>query len=293
MPEVPAPAPGRHVIDTILVPLDGSEAAARVLPVAAELADRLDAEIRLVAVADHGRGVAELRAALDSAPIRAERVRREVLTEADPAQALAEHLRTLEHPAVCMASHGRGRSAAVLGSVAADLVSAVRVPVVLAGPGLGDVAPWMREPHRRSGVVACVDEVVDSAAALVAVAFAWGELLSEPVEIVTVAEPVPSPIEPRPARRRFGPEGDPEAFLDSLVAPIRASGGAIAPHVLWDPISPADGLRDHLRGNPPVLVVVGTRGRHGIARMLAGSVAAGIVRISPAPVLVVAQAESG
>jgi nucleotide-binding universal stress UspA family protein len=280
------------VIETILVPLDGSEAAARALPVAAGLADRLGAEIHLVAVADHGRSVAELRAALDRAPMRADRVRREVLTEAEPAPALAAHLRTLAHPAVCMASHGRGRSAAILGSVAAELVAAVRVPVVVAGPALDDVAPWAPEPHSRSGVVACVNEIMESAAPLVAVALAWGELLSEPVEIVTVAEPVPSPIESRQARRRFGPDGDPEAFLESLVTPIRAGGPAIGTRVLWDPISPADGLRDHLRGHAPSLVVVGTRGRHGVARMLAGSVAAGIVRISPAPVLVVAHAES-
>jgi nucleotide-binding universal stress UspA family protein len=289
-PEVAVPeGPEKLTIETILVPLDGSDLAERALPVAQELAKRLGAEIHLVAVAGHGRRVAEMDVALDGAPIGTERVHRVVLAEADPVRALVAHLGTLAHPAVCMATHGRGRSAAILGSVAAELVTAAGAPVVVVGPAIGDVAPWIPVPREPAGVVACVDKSPASAG-LVWAAVAWGGLLGESVEVVVVAEPVPAPIGSAPARRRFGPDGDPEVHLESLVAPARQGGAVIFTRVLWDPISPAEGVRDHLREHPASLVVVGTRGRQGVARILAGSVGAGIVRNSPSPVLLLARA---
>jgi hypothetical protein len=76
-------------------------------------------------------------------------VDRLVVVDLDPAGAIHEALR-LHLAVACLASHGRGRSAAVIGSVATEVVARGHDPVVVVGP--------MVEPHRgRHGVVACLD----------------------------------------------------------------------------------------------------------------------------------------
>ncbi len=52
-------------VDSVIVPLDGSDLAATALPVATRIADRLDARLRLVAVGADDRGK-DLRAYLDT-----------------------------------------------------------------------------------------------------------------------------------------------------------------------------------------------------------------------------------
>jgi nucleotide-binding universal stress UspA family protein len=120
------------------------------------------------------------------------------------------------------------------------------------------------------------------------VALGWARLLGERVTVATVAEPVPEPLRPeKPARRTFGPDGDVEAFLESLVAPWRQRGHEVETLALYDPISPAEGLQAHLMDNPASLVVVSSHARNGPTRIVFGSRAAGIVRLSPSPVLLV------
>ncbi len=57
--------------------------------------------------------------------------------------------------------------------------------------------------------------------------------------------------------------------------------------VVYDPISPADGIRTYLDQHPAGLVAVTTHARTGLARAVFGSQAASIVRVSPVPVLTV------
>jgi nucleotide-binding universal stress UspA family protein len=127
-----------------------------------------------------------------------------------------------------------------------------------------------------------------ASAALLPIGLGWAELLEEPLTVTTVVEPVPPPVRPdHPARRRFGPDGDVEAFLDGLVAPARRQGHKVEALPLYDPISPASGLELYLRDNPATLVVVASHARTGPTRIVFGSEAAAIVRRSPSPVLVV------
>ncbi|MFC6719350.1 universal stress protein [Natrialbaceae archaeon GCM10025810] len=56
---------------------------------------------------------------------------------------------------------------------------------------------------------------------------------------------------------------------------------------------PAQQICEHAREVDADLVVTGTRGRHGENRLLLGSVAERVVRISPVPVLSVRQLETG
>jgi nucleotide-binding universal stress UspA family protein len=213
---------------------------------------------------------------LVAAPARC--IEREVVVDLDPAAAIHEALRRRPHSVACMATHGRGRSAALWGSVANDVIARGHDPLILVGPFVD---------AERSGeqVIACVDESPESLVVLPA-ARRWAELLGERMAVLTVAEPVPDPIRPGPPQRRFGP-GDVEGFLNQTVAPLRAEGHDVATLAVYDPITPADGVCGYLEEHPAALVVVGSHARSGVARLALGSVAAGIVHRSVSPVLVV------
>ena len=272
-------------IQAVVLPLDGSEFAERVLPVAARLARALDADIHLFSAVTHPEDVGPREADLDVLAARYGRVRSSVVVDADPAGAIRGFVGALDDAVLCMPSHGRGRSAGVVGSVTSEVIARSPDPLIIVGPRIDDLAPGLAEGVSGSGVVVCIDEKPVSASVL-PVALRWAGLLREPTVLVTVAEPVPSPITGVPTHRHFGPQGDVEAYLVSLLAAADPRDIDVTTHVIWDPISPADGLRSYLRERPASLVVVGSRGRQGLARIVFGSVASGIVRTSPSPVLV-------
>lgn len=270
-------------VEVILVPLDGSSFSERAVPVAARLAGKLDAELLLFsAVPDADDVAARQRELAAVAPPGPGPVRRSVVVSLDPAGAIHEALRRVgrERALACMASHGRSRSAALVGSVATEVVARGHDPLLIVGP-------HPDEHPGGHGVMVAVDDTPASAA-LVPIGLGWAELLDEPLTVTTVAEPVPPPVRPdQPPRRRFGPDGDVEAFLEQLVEPARRQGHKVETLALYDPISPASGLELYLRDNPVTMVVVASHARTGPTRIVFGSEAAAIVRRSPSPVLMV------
>jgi nucleotide-binding universal stress UspA family protein len=201
------------------------------------------------------------------------------VVDADPAGAIHEAVRRWHPSVACLASHGRGRAAAITGSVATDVVARGHDPVVLVGP-LFDPLP------ARCGVVACVDGT-PAAAALLDVAVWWAQLLVEPLMVMTVAEPVPPPLAGGVVQRRFGPQGDADTWLELLTALARETLGEVDTAAVYDPISPAEGARRFLADRRPSIAVVASHARTGRSRLIHGSVAARIVYQSPSPVLVV------
>jgi nucleotide-binding universal stress UspA family protein len=270
-----APAP----IETILVAIDGSRFSERALLAAVPLAERLDARLFLFSAVESEEEANDRIGRL--ADLRPPGIRTEidVLPDPDPADAIATILDDLGNAVACIASRGRGRSAAVLGSVANEIVRRRRQPTIVAGPA------FSRERVGR-GVVACVDETPASAG-LLPVALQWSELLDDPLTVLIVAEPVLPPISPGAIpHRRFGP-ADAEPYLEQMVAPLRAQGHDIRTKVIYDPVSPASGLRHYLWDYPSTLVAVSSHLRRGLTRSVLGSVAASIVRQISVPALLV------
>lgn len=268
-------------VGTVLVPLDGSDFSRRALPYSALLAARLGATVHLLsAVADEDE-VAVREAKLAGIQARGCVVQRTVVVDLDPAGAVHQALKQLGSAVVCMATHGRGRSAGLVGSVATEVVARGHDPLILVGPLVGD-GPLGAD------VVTCVDETPASAA-LVPIGLGWARRLREALTVLTVAEPVPSPLDDRPERRRFGPDGDVDTFLEAMVAPVRSEAGDVPLRTMpvYDPISPASGVRSYVMDNPAFQVVVSSHARTGLSRIVLGSVAAAIVHHSTAPVLVV------
>lgn len=283
----PTPPPGEPAAPTrvgaVLVPCDGSDFSLAAIPAAAGLAQRLDAEVHLLSVVDADDDAEAAERALAGVHVAARAVHRTVVVGKDPAGAIHEALRGLDDAVACMATHGRARSAALVGSVATEVVARGRDPLVL-------VCPLVEPARHGTGVLACVDGGPASAP-LVAVAAGWSDLLGEPLTVLTVAEEAPEPVTGGPVRRRFGPDGDAGAVLDALARPYRDAGRDVATVVCEDPLSVASGIDRHLGEHPAALVVTNTRSRTGVRRLAFGSAAAAIVRHSPSPVLVVPRPE--
>ena len=268
-----------ETVDAVVIPLDGSELSLRAVPVGSALAGRVGARIHLVSAVETADEVAEREAALHAVSLPDREVHRHVVVDRDPAGAIHETLRRLAPAVACMATHGRGRAAALVGSVATDVLARGRDPVVLVGP-------FVDEQHKGQGVVACVDETLDAAVALASIAAGWAALVREPLRVITVAEPVPPSVREGAIQRRFGVDGDPEAYLHAVIEQLGTDDTAVEAHPVYDPISPAEGVSVYLEEHPAFLGVVMSRGRTGLARLVFGSVAAAIVHHSPSPLLV-------
>lgn len=73
-------------------------------------------------------------------------------------------------------------------------------------------------------------------------------------------------------------------LLDATTARVRAAGVPVET-ILRDGV-PATTIVDTARRSNCDLIVIGTHGRHGVARVFLGSCAEGVLRESPVPVLV-------
>jgi nucleotide-binding universal stress UspA family protein len=268
-----------HSVETLVVPVDGSEPARAGALAASGFAARLNAGVHLLsAVATHDE-VDARRDGLARLGVPSDRLTTEVVVDVQPALALSEAMRRLPGAVACVSTHGRGCSAALLGSVATEVVARSRKPLVL-------VCPFVDRAVDGRGVMACVDDG-PAAPLLVALAAGWAELLGEPLRVVSVAEAAAGSGARGRAGRRFGPDGDVDAFLDGLVGPLRAAGRAVETRALYDPVGAASGIGTHLRDAPATLVVAGGREHPGLARLVFGQVSGALVRHSPSPVLVI------
>ena len=131
----------------ILVPLDGSELAAKVLPQVADLAKSQNAEVVLLNVyPDWGEAASEevknliesevkkceLFVAQAAKDLEAQGVKASTAcVKGTPAQEIITYADKNGLDLIAMATHGRGEVAWVLGSVAEKVVSHATVPVLL------------------------------------------------------------------------------------------------------------------------------------------------------------------
>jgi nucleotide-binding universal stress UspA family protein len=167
-------------------------------------------------------------------------------------------------------------------SVGSQIIEYARRPLIIVGPA-GDASGLGRD------IAVALDGVHD-AAPLLSTAMAWAALLDAPLRLVTVYEPVlPDLRRPEHFTRRHGPPTDPDAYLDDLAVGLdRDPHDGIEAVALADPVSVADGLAQHLRDRPALLLVAGApRGKHpllpGVLRELVHHVSI--------PVLVVPNAQ--
>ncbi|RJR33216.1 MAG: universal stress protein [Deltaproteobacteria bacterium] len=137
------------MFNKILVPLDGSELAAKVLPFVLDLAKTHDSQVTLVYVfyvgesntfpnwieeaAAEERKSCELSLENAAKDLRAKGVKevKVVCLEGSPAREIIAYAKDNGMDLIAMSTHGKGEVAWVLGSVAEKVVSHATVPVLL------------------------------------------------------------------------------------------------------------------------------------------------------------------
>jgi nucleotide-binding universal stress UspA family protein len=264
----------------IVVPLDGSPFAERALPVAASVAAGLGADIHLVEVVtwhEREEGYEAAIRYLDSVSRRQRATGWDVVQHDDVGQALSEAVAGSPARMACIATHGRDRSAAVLGSVAASLLERSDRPAVLVGPEARAVTA------ADAPVVVAVDGTGGDEL-LVPVGLGWAARLARRLEIVTVAETAPAGHRDDAAPRAWGP-AEPETYVESLVGRAEGGGVTVASRVVYDPVGVRDGLVPLLDRTAALFVLGSGRGR-GVPRVL-GSHAARVVHDAAVPALAV------
>lgn len=195
----------------------------------------------------------------------------------DVVGAIRATARNLEPAVVCMATHGRSRSAAIVGSTFAALAVAGGEggePLVAVGPRLSlATGP---DPRR---TVACVDLAAPTepswlTAHLIDQAAMWARAFGHSLTLLTVAGAHDRPT----AERR----------VDVLAADPGIDDLRVDGVVLTGMGSPHAAIARHLAEHPATFLAAATHGRTGATRALFGSETARIIHHSPAPVLVVA-----
>jgi nucleotide-binding universal stress UspA family protein len=268
------------MLRNILIPLDGTEFAARALPFGIELASAANASVHVLGIAptdaelawthDHVYDEAK-RAGVDARDV-------EVRVDPDPVRELLKAA-DLEGTALCLASHDRMPLAAkLMHAVGSDVIARSRHPLVVVGPNAST-------EMLGSGVVVALDGV-GNAEPLLAVAASWALSLHERLRIVTVYEPILSDLRrPEHFSRDHGPPGDPDVYLAAMrerVADVGLSG--VDTVAIADPVSVRAGLEDHLVDTPARLLVLGG-GHRGVS--LSRGVARGVLETAPVPLLLV------
>jgi nucleotide-binding universal stress UspA family protein len=266
---------------TIVVPLDGSPFAERALRPAISIAARLDdASVLLLGCAPEDIDVAQ-RHLDDRSGLYAEvvPVGTRLVVGGDPAEVILATAETEPDAILCMATHGRGGVlSTVLGSVAKQVVCRSTRPLLLAGPHCRTALL----PAERGRLLVCSDGS-DFSDSIVPTAETWRERLGlEPwfTEVVGPDE------DPEPSHR---PEPNREVAaartrLDRLVARLPASTATTHTEVLHgEPARSIAWFADQL---PAALIAMATHGRSGFTRFTMGSVATGVVRHAPCPVLI-------
>ncbi|MGH8070158.1 MAG: universal stress protein [Candidatus Entotheonellia bacterium] len=272
----------------MLVPLDGSAQADRILPYASWLANRLQIPILLLSIVDlrvassaRGRGDVEqqLQQAID-------RLHREgvqatmAITAGRPAEEILGVAESQGCDLIVLStstrqSQGRG----TLGLVTDKVFHASQVPLLLIPPLAAE--PPMSLPHALTALIVSLD---GSALAEAALPFAeeLAQRLSAEV-ILARAVPFAGAI----VDEKAPPAGEVEAmaYLRSLTQKLQSEGLAVQSRTLGGP--PVEHLLDLASQTPHSLVVLTTHGRSALARWFVGSVAEGVVRAATVPVLVI------
>lgn len=267
---------------TIVVPLDGSEFAARALRPACAFAARIaDARVLVLncasEVVDEVQHHLDERAALFASTVDVDTC---ILGDAEPADGILQAVRSMPDALLCMATHGRGGlRTAVLGSVAEQVVRRACEPLVLVGPSCHTALL----AGERGRLLVCSDGSAFSNT-VVPAASLWSDQLGlEPwvAEVVVPDEEVAFPGQP--ARNRQ--VEDASARLDELAARLETPTSAASAQVLHGtpPSRSIIAFADQL---PASVIAMATHGRTGLTRTVMGSVATEVVRHAPCPVLV-------
>lgn len=269
----------------ILVPLDGSPAAAAALPLAESLARARAGELILLRVSPYQyQGAAQTAEARDYlavmvAGLAARGVRaRPALSDGEVAEAIVDEARGAPADLIVMTTHGRhGVARAVYGSVAERVLASSPVPVLLLR---ADEAPITR----LKTLLVPLDSDPGGAAALALARDLAVQLRSRIVLLRVLPLPDLS-MEAASDPPLDEARQDARRLLDGLSRRLIAHGVLAQSHIAIGPV--AESIVATARELRADLIVMDTRALTGARRALRGSVADTVVRTATQPVLLI------
>ncbi len=264
------------MINEILVCLDGSSLAEKVLPLARGIAHATGAILTGVKVVRDSDQIARAESYMrESARRFGAQIK--FVVSGDPALAILEELEKDPTTLVAITTHGRTAwSEAVLGSVAFQVIRGAKRPVILYCPLVKDA----NAPKKVTTLVVALDGS-DFSEGIIPYAAEMAKALATRLLLIQ-ALPLRSPI-------LAGPDQETVVLLESAylhrkAAAIKQTHGIDAD---WEVLrgDPADAICRYLKGMPDTLLAMTTHARSALERAVLGSVAGYCVRHAGVPLL--------
>lgn len=267
------------MFERLLVPLDGSEAAARALGPAEQIADVVDSPLRVVSYVTTltGQEVSDaIGAQLDEVDLADVSVGISEPT-ASVASALVNEVRAVPGTMVVMTGRGAGRTGAALGTVADAFLQKGFGPVLLVGP---ECVPGRFRP---GGTVVVPLDGSDRAASILPVVASWSMVVGGTPELVTVIDPS-APIPG--GSRRAGDDVLESNLVRAAATQLSTDIGRQVGYEVLHGSNAAKAIVTHAADTEASMIALATHGRTGLSRLVAGSVAMSVIHRAPCPVLV-------
>lgn len=278
----------------ILVPLDGSALADRIVEQVKRLLVRKDHEVVLLSVVEPEADLAAREEKLQDARDHAEGIRDALVdrgavasvrvTTGDPVEEIIAAAEKLQPELVAMATHGRsGLTRFVRGSVAEQVIRGCPAPVLVANPrALDAMGEGVELRFRR--ILVPVDGS-DVSLGILPLVEDLARLYESEVLLLRVEWTVPVAAAPYPAEvAALRPPKEVEASIEPVRRRLEQAGiraravAAYGPEAL-EILDAAE--REHVD-----LVAMSTHGRSGLSRWIYGSVAEQVIRHCTRPLLV-------
>jgi len=257
----------------LIVPIDGSAASWPSVPIAARMAATVEGKLDVVTVvdrlADVGPAQADLRDGLQHLGELPVEPNAQVLASDSVARAIANHVESIGGATIVMSSHGHGRSAAVLGSTADELLRLMFGPLVVIGPHVAADAGSL------DGAYVVPIDGSDSAEKIVPIAVAWAIEFGAVPWLVEVIDP----------DLRLSGDVSESAYTARVAHRIQADTGHNVEYDVLHGQRPSRSIVGFADSMSASLVFACTHGRTGLERLRLGSVAAEIVRHAECPVV--------
>jgi nucleotide-binding universal stress UspA family protein len=278
------------IVRSILVPLDGSSGAARILPLVERLAAAACAKLVLVRVvprvhpaASHdalslsmalANASSDKREARSSLQAIVETLRRRglsatyVVASGDPADVIVKHAKQQRVDLIALATQsGSSLDRVLIGSVADQVVQQSQAPVL--------VLPRRAQSWQCSAPIDVLVPLDGSALAETAlpVGRALAGLVGGELHLLRACEQVDASAA--------------DGYLARLTAGIRFAGGPVVRTRTIVDARPAEAILRVAHTEAIGLVVMATHGRGGLARAIVGSVASTVLRHADVPVVLI------
>ncbi len=261
------------MFNRIIVPTDGSDYSWRAVAVGDALARQCDAPLELLEVvtypADVKRAEQLIRERLDQTPLSIPASAAARVMQRSVGFTIADHVAKVNGGMLVMSTFGRGRTEAILGSVAVDVLREMFGPLIVVGPKAStDRVDFQGE------LIVPVDGS-DFSETMLSLGAAWGIGLGARPWVVEVVAPDQVQVED-------ATEG---SYAARLARDIRRTSHHDVQFEVLHGKRPGKAIADFADSIEASLIVASTHGRTGLARLTLGSVAMEIVRHAPCPVV--------